>query len=153
MNDDPHLIVALSLPGRDRPLLCIPHGAGGLMGADDLDRIRHRIERVAEHPEEAEQVVHLTWHAFGSIAARVSLVGASVAPVNALQFAMFDALSRADRQVAETRPPTGLLSLDEALALVGELHLTPEQCTALKRVAVATGAGQTYPLGHDRRNT
>lgn len=139
MEDFPHLLVALTMPGRDRPLICIPHGSGGLMGPRDLERFQLRIERAAEHPEEAEQVVHLTRHALGSISALVSIAGATAAHANALQFAMFDALSRADRIAAETRPPTGILPLEEALALVAALPLTGEQCELLKRIAAATG--------------
>lgn len=122
MVTDQHLLVALTLPGRDKPIVCIPHGSGGTMGPRDLDRLLLRIERAAEWPDEPALMIHLTHHAAGSIATRVNLRDAIAARATAGQVERFEELSRADRIAAETRwADEGVLPLNEALALVAEL--------------------------------
>lgn len=71
-----HLLVNLHLAGHREPILCIPHGAGGLMGPADASRLAVRIER-ANDGDDGSVHLHLVWHARGSVSTDANLRDAS----------------------------------------------------------------------------
>jgi len=137
-----HLIVDLTIPGQDCPIVCIPHGAGGLHRRDDFARFAARIEH-ASNPGRAvgssyrgtdDATIYLAYHAHGCIAARISLRGCKAEPALAIQREAFRVRSQLHAQTSDRERGAyeggGLLSLEEAVALVVRLpKMVTEACS------------------------
>lgn len=135
-----YLIVALTLPGIERPVICIPHGSGGLHRRDDFRTFEARITR-ANNPDDypdtlrmhpggavgrsfsTEGLVYLAYHAVGCVASRVSLVGAHAAPATLVQRKVLEVRSQLHRQSydAHRRAHDQLLPIADAVELVERL--------------------------------
>lgn len=147
-----HLIIALDLPECDGPIVCIPHGFGGLHTARDFARFEARI-RVASDPEDPARAIHpggtvgrqrsddcmiyLAYHALGCIPATVHLAGARAEDPSAVQRALFAKRSEVHRASVDMyrSAHSGTLDLAAAIELAEGLALgrTPAACNARRQ--------------------
>ena len=118
-----HLLVNLHLAGQREPILCIPHGAGGLMGPKQAEHLAARIER-ANDGNDGAVYLHLVWHARGSVSTDANLRGASFSVASPADIERWEKRCTAHRASAdfERNPATdGLLVLRDAVAMVDSL--------------------------------
>lgn len=118
-----HLLVNLHLAGQPDPILCIPHGAGGLMGHKQADRLAVRIER-ADDGDDGSVYLHLAWHARGSVSTDANLRGASFTVASPADIERWEKRCKAHRASAdfERNPATdGLLVLADAIEMAASL--------------------------------
>ncbi len=140
-----YLVVALHLPECDGPVVCIPHGFGGLHTAGDFERFQARI-RVASDPEDPARALHpggavgrnrsddcaiyLAHHALGCIPTTVSLVGARAEQPNPVQRELLRMRSEVHRASVDMyrSAHNGMLELAEAIDLAERVGRLPRAC-------------------------
>jgi hypothetical protein len=150
-----HLLVNLHLadsswpPFQREPILCIPHGNGGLMGPADARRLAVWIERADDGDNDGRVLLHLARHAHGQVSAHANLRGASFMvadkPADIERWEKRCAAHRASSD--QDRSGTDSLALHEAIEMAASLDrcglpgFTPSM---LRRCVAADGACAPY---------
>jgi len=145
-----YLVVALHLPECDGPVVCIPHGFGGLHTAGDFESFQARI-RVASDPEDPSHALHpggavgrnrvddcmiyLAHHALGCIPTTVSLVGARAEQPNPVQRELLRMRSEVHRASVDMyrSAHSGMLSLQSAVLAAERVGRLQRACNRSRR--------------------
>lgn len=118
-----HLLVNLQLAGQHAPVLCIPHGAGGMMRAAEARAFAVRIARADDGDNDGKVWLHVVWHARGQVSAFANLRGASFMvadkPADIERWAARCAAHRASSD--KDRSGTATMPLRDAVAMAGSL--------------------------------